>query len=88
MEFFNHESCGKCTPCREGNDWAAKVLRRLEAGDGRREDLDQLEFLCGALFGNSFCALGDAAAWSLRAALKHFREEFERHIDEGKCPFH
>ena len=88
MEFFNHESCGKCTPCREGNDWAAKVLRRLEAGDGRREDLDQLEFLCGALFGNSFCALGDAAAWSLGAALKHFREEFERHIDEGKCPFH
>lgn len=88
MEFFNHESCGKCTPCREGNDWAAKVLRRVEAGDGRREDLDQLEFLCAGIFGTSFCALGDAAAWSLGAALKHFRGEFERHIDEGKCPFH
>ncbi len=88
MEFFNLESCGKCTPCREGNDWAAKVLRRLEAGGGRREDLDQLEFLCDSIFGTSFCALGDAAAWSLGAALKHFREEFERHIDDGKCPFH
>lgn len=88
MEFFNRESCGKCTPCREGNDWAAKVLRRLEAGDGQPEDLDQLTFLCDGIFGNSFCALGDAAAWSLGAALKHFRNEFEQHIEEGKCPFH
>jgi len=88
MDFFNEESCGKCTPCREGNDWASKVLHRLEAGAGRREDIDQLEFLCEGIFGNSFCALGDAAAWSLGAALKHFRGEFERHIDEGKCPFH
>ncbi|WP_282610179.1 NADH-quinone oxidoreductase subunit NuoF [Pelagibius sp. Alg239-R121] len=88
MEFFNHESCGKCTPCREGNDWAAKVLRRLEAGSGQREDLDQLAFLCAGIFGNSFCALGDAAAWSLGAALKHFRYEFEQHIDDGECPFH
>jgi NADH-quinone oxidoreductase subunit F len=88
MEFFNHESCGKCTPCREGNDWAAKVLRRLEAGGGQQEDLDQLAFLCDGIFGNSFCALGDAAAWSLRAALKHFRGEFEQHIKDGKCPYH
>ncbi|MES0883981.1 NADH-quinone oxidoreductase subunit NuoF [Roseibium sp. SCP14] len=88
MEFFNHESCGKCTPCREGNAWAAKVLRRLEAGRGQREDLDQLAFLCDGIFGNSFCALGDAAAWSLGAALKHFRDEFERHINDGKCPYH
>jgi NADH-quinone oxidoreductase subunit F len=88
MEFFQEESCGKCTPCREGTDWAAKVLCRLEAGSGRREDLDQLEFLCGGMFGNSFCALGDAAAWALEAALKHFREEFERHIVDGRCPFH
>ena len=88
MEFFQEESCGKCTPCREGTDWAAKVLCRREAGTGRREDLDQLEFLCGGMFGNSFCALGDAAAWALEAALKHFREEFERHIVDGRCPFH
>jgi NADH-quinone oxidoreductase subunit F len=88
MEFFNHESCGKCTPCREGNAWAAKVLRRLEAGGGQQEDLDQLSFLCEGIFGNSFCALGDAAAWSLGAALKHFRDEFERHIRDGKCPYH
>ncbi len=87
-EFFNHESCGKCTPCREGLDWAVKILRRLEDGRGKHEDLDQLERLCGSIFGNSFCALGDGAAWALGAALKHFRDEFVRHIEDGRCPFH
>ena len=87
-EFFNHESCGKCTPCREGLDWAVKILRRVEGGGGKREDLDQLERLCGSIFGNSFCALGDGAAWALRATLEHFRDEYLRHIEEGRCPFH
>jgi len=86
-EFFNHESCGKCTPCREGLDWCAKILRRIEMGKGTLEDLDQLEKLCSTIYGNSFCALGVGASWALQSALKHFREEFVRHIDEGKCPF-
>lgn len=88
IEFFHHESCGKCTPCREGLDWAVKVLRRIEAGEGETGDLEQLEMLCKGIFGNTFCALGDGAAMGLRAALKHFREEFVVHIEERRCPFH
>ena len=76
-EFFNHESCGKCTPCREGLTWAAKILRRIEVGEGQQGDVEQLEMLCGSIFGKSFCALGDGAAWALGAALKHFRSEFD-----------
>ena len=88
IEFFHHESCGKCTPCREGLDWVVKVLRRIEAGEGETGDLEQLEMLCKGIFGNTFCALGDGAAMGLRAALKHFREEFVVHIEERRCPFH
>jgi NADH-quinone oxidoreductase subunit F len=88
IEFFHHESCGKCTPCREGLDWTVKVLRRIEAGEGETGDLEQLEMLCKGIFGNTFCALGDGAAMGLRAALKHFREEFVVHIEERRCPFH
>jgi len=76
-EFFSHESCGKCAPCREGLDWARKILMRIESGDGLPGDLAQLEVLCGGIFGNSFCALGDGAAWALRATLKHFRHEYD-----------
>ena len=88
IEFFHHESCGKCTPCREGLDWVVKVLRRIEAGEGETGDLEQLEMLCKGIFGNTFCALGDGAAMGLRAALKHFPEEFVVHIEERRCPFH
>ncbi|RDJ03567.1 NADH-quinone oxidoreductase subunit NuoF [Rhizobium grahamii] len=88
IEFFHHESCGKCTPCREGLDWVVKVLRRIEAGQGERGDLEQLDALCKGIFGNTFCALGDGAAMGLRAALKHFRDEFVAHIEERACPFH
>ncbi|MDX0456938.1 NADH-quinone oxidoreductase subunit NuoF [Sinorhizobium medicae] len=88
IEFFHHESCGKCTPCREGLNWTVKVLRRIEAGEGETGDLEQLEMLCKGIFGNTFCALGDGAAMGLRAALKHFREEFVAHIEERRCPFH
>jgi len=88
IAFFQEESCGKCTPCREGLDWAVKILRRIEAGNGVPEDLDQLKDLCGAIFGNSFCALGDGAAMGLKAALEHFEDEFVAHIDAGACPFH
>ncbi len=88
IEFFHHESCGKCTPCREGLDWAVKVLRRIESGQGEPGDLEQLDALCKGIFGNTFCALGDGAAMGLRAALKHFRDEFVAHIDERRCPYH
>ncbi|MCA1368541.1 NADH-quinone oxidoreductase subunit NuoF [Bradyrhizobium sp. BRP14] len=88
IEFFHHESCGKCTPCREGLNWAVKVLRRVEAGEGAPGDLEQLDMLCKGIFGNTFCALGDGAAMGLRAALKHFRDEFVAHIAERRCPFH
>lgn len=81
-EFFSHESCGKCAPCREGLTWAAKILRRIEAGDGLPGDPDQLEVLCGGIFGTTFCALGDGAAWALRATLKHFRHEYDALIKE------
>ncbi|OUR79847.1 NADH oxidoreductase (quinone) subunit F [Alphaproteobacteria bacterium 46_93_T64] len=87
-EFFNHESCGKCTPCREGLDWCAKILRRLEEGEGTHEDLEHLDTLCPTIFGNSFCALGVGASWAVQSALKHFRPEFVQHIEQGKCPFH
>ena len=87
-EFFHEESCGKCTPCREGLDWTGKILHRMEAGEGRQGDLEQLDFLCGSIFGNSFCALGDGAAWALKAAITQFRDEFVQHVEEGRCPFH
>ncbi len=88
IEFFHHESCGKCTPCREGLNWVVKVLRRIEAGEGTPGDREQLEALCKGIFGNTFCALGDGAAMGLRAALAHFEPEFLAHIDERRCPFH
>ena len=87
-EFFHEESCGKCTPCREGLDWTDKILHRIEAGEGRQGDLEQLDFLCGSIFGNSFCALGDGAAWALKAAITQFRDEFVQHVEEGRCPHH
>lgn len=86
-EFFAHESCGKCTPCREGVSWAAKILLRIEAGEGEIEDFEQLEFLCDSIYGKSFCALGDGAAMALRATLQHFRDEFMCHIEQRRCPF-
>ena len=92
--FFNHESCGKCTPCREGTWWMRKVLERLEGGEGRPEDADLLLRLCEDLLpeagapasGRSFCPLGDSAAWSLRSIVKLFPEEFRAHVELGACP--
>jgi NADH-quinone oxidoreductase subunit F len=86
LHFYRHESCGKCTPCREGTYWMEKILRRIEHGMGMPGDLDLLLDLCGNLEGRSFCALGDAAAMPVRAMLKHFRAEFEKHIELGRCP--
>ncbi len=85
-EFYEHESCGKCTPCREGGYWLSQIMRRIETGNGREEDLVLLQDICDNVFGRSFCALGDALTSPIVAGLKHFREEFEAHVREGRCP--
>jgi NADH-quinone oxidoreductase subunit F len=85
--FYAHESCGKCTPCREGTDWMRKILRRLESGQGRDEDMGTLKDICAAIFGRSFCALGDGATSPIVSALKYFRDEFDEHVRGGGCPF-
>ncbi len=83
--FYFEESCGQCTPCREGTGWLARVLHRIEHGEGRSEDLDQLMGVADRIAGNTICALGDAAAMPVQSFLKHFRGEFQYHIDHKKC---
>ena len=85
MGFFRHESCGKCTPCREGTDWTYKVLHRIENGQGKAGDVELLESLCGNIFGRTFCPLGDGAVMALRGALKNFRDEFVHHVKNKRC---
>jgi NADH-quinone oxidoreductase subunit F len=85
--FYHHESCGQCTQCREGTAWLHKVLRRIERGQGRREDLDLLLDMCDNMKGKTICVLSDAAAMPIESYLKHFREEFEAHVRERACPF-
>src|SRR5882672_2291062 len=77
--FYHHESCGQCSPCREGTGWMEKVLHRLEHGHGRLEDIDLLVDVAKKIEGNTICPLGDAAAWPVASAIRHFREEFEYH---------
>ncbi|MGW5317579.1 NADH-quinone oxidoreductase subunit NuoF [Nocardia thailandica] len=86
-EFYAHESCGKCTPCREGTYWLVQLLRRLEAGHGTEADLDKLLDIADNINGKSFCALGDGAASPIVSSLKYFREEYLRHVHGGGCPF-
>lgn len=78
--FYSHESCGQCSPCREGTGWMEKVLRRIEHGQGHMHDIDLLADINKKIEGNTICPLGDAAAWPVAAAIRHFREEFEWHI--------
>lgn len=85
--FYHHESCGQCTPCREGTGWVARILDEIEAGHGRMEDLDLLLDICDNVEGNTICPLGDAMAMPIRAYVTKFRSEFERHIEEKKCPY-
>jgi NADH-quinone oxidoreductase subunit F len=85
-EFYAHESCGKCTPCREGTDWMRKILTRMERGQGREEDLDTLQDICDGIFGRSFCALGDGATSPIVSGLKFFRDEFSQHVRDHGCP--
>lgn len=83
--FYYEESCGQCTPCREGTGWLSRILHRIEHGAGRPEDLDQLNDIAGKIAGRTICALGDAAAMPVQSFLKHFRQEFLYHIEQKKC---
>ncbi|MCS6823477.1 MAG: NADH-quinone oxidoreductase subunit NuoF [Cytophagaceae bacterium] len=78
--FYHHESCGQCSPCREGTGWMEKVLHRIEHGHGRMHDIDLLVDVAKKIEGNTICPLGDAAAWPVASAIRHFREEFEYHV--------
>lgn len=82
--FYAKESCGKCTPCREGTDWLVKALNRIREGGGKPGDIELLEEICSQIDGRSFCALGDAAAWPVVGAIKVFRDEFEYFIQNGR----
>jgi NADH-quinone oxidoreductase subunit F len=85
LHFYRHESCGKCTPCREGGDWLYKLLMRLERGEGQMKDIDLLFSVSNNIVGKTLCAFGDAAATPVLTTLKHFRHEFEAHVREGRC---
>ncbi len=83
--FYYEESCGQCTPCREGTGWMYRVIHRIETGEGRQEDLDLLDDVAARIQGRTICALGDAAAMPVAGMLKHYRDEFQYHIDHRKC---
>lgn len=84
--FYHHESCGQCSPCREGTGWMERVLHRIEEGKGTMKDIDLLVNISKHIEGNTICPLGDAAAWPVASAVRHFRDEFEQHITLQKCP--
>jgi NADH-quinone oxidoreductase subunit F len=83
--FYMHESCGQCTPCREGTGWLSRMVDRIEMGHGRPSDMDMLDNVAENIQGRTICALGDAAAMPVRAMIKHFRHEFEHHIEHKTC---
>ncbi len=85
-EFYEHESCGKCTPCREGTRWMTQILRRLESGDAEQGELDLLLDVCDRINGKCLCPLGETAAIAVASYVAKFREEFQAHVDGG-CPF-
>ena len=86
-EFYKHESCGKCTPCREGTWWLVQILRDLEEGKGTEADLAKLLDLCDNIMGRSFCALGDGATSPITSSIEYFRDEYIAHVTNGSCPF-
>ena len=87
IEFYKHESCGKCTPCREGTWWLVQTMAKLERGEGEEADLDLLLDQCDNIFGRSFCALADGATSPVASSVKYFRDEYLAHITHGGCPF-
>ncbi|MBA2773531.1 MAG: NADH-quinone oxidoreductase subunit NuoF [Nocardioidaceae bacterium] len=86
-EFYKHESCGKCTPCREGTWWLVQTIQRLEDGAGTEADLETLVDLCDNILGRSFCALGDGATSPITSSIQYFRDEYLQHLRHGGCPF-
>jgi NADH-quinone oxidoreductase subunit F len=86
-EFYKHESCGKCTPCREGTWWLVQVLARLEKGQGTENDLELLLDQCDNILGRAFCALGDGATSPITSSIEYFRDEYLAHLTHGGCPF-
>ncbi len=87
MNFYAHESCGQCTPCREGTGWLAKIVGRVENGRGQEGDLELVLDVCDSMMGRTICPLADAAVMPAQSFIWKFREEFDRHIHEKKCPF-
>jgi NADH-quinone oxidoreductase subunit F len=85
LYFYRHESCGKCTPCREGADWLWKLLTRIEAGEGRMKDIELLLDVCKNIAGKTLCPFGDAEVAPVVSTIKHFRAEYEAHVREGRC---
>lgn len=83
--FYKHESCGQCSPCREGTGWLYRLIQGIEAGEGKMEDLDTLDRVARQIEGHTICAFGEAAAWPVMSFLKHFRDEFVYHIEHKKC---
>jgi len=79
--FYWEESCGQCTPCREGTGWLYRMLKRIRLGQARREEIDQLVDVANRIEGRTICALGDAAAWPVQSFIRHFRHEFEAKIN-------
>jgi NADH-quinone oxidoreductase subunit F len=86
-EFYKHESCGKCTPCREGTYWLVQIMKDLESGKGNAADLEKLLDICDNIFGRAFCALGDGATSPIVSSIKYFRSEYIAHLEAGQCPF-
>jgi len=86
-EFFRHESCGKCIPCREGTPWLEKTIARIERGEGREDDLPLLLDICDNMLGRCFCALGDFATSNVVASVKYFYDEYQEHVHRRGCPF-
>jgi len=86
-QFYEHESCGKCTPCREGSFWVRQLLQRLERGEGSEDDLSKLLDICDNITGRAFCALGDSIQPSVASSIKFFRDEYIEHLRLGGCPF-
>lgn len=85
--FYAHESCGQCTPCREGGDWLFKIISRIEAGQGSMADIDKIESVASKIEGHTICAFGEALSWPARSYLKKFREEFVEHVKQKRCPY-
>ncbi len=86
LRFYHHESCGQCTPCREGSGWAEKILHRIEHGEGQPGDVDLLLSICDRAIGRTICVFAEAFGWPIQSYVAKFRDEFEQHIRERRCP--